>query len=98
MYEALPFIHSVYAQSKQQFSTCEDHSSGLGVHPQIAQCVLTLFAWSSAALSARFVSFWFVNIFIFFAIFKTSLLEVSFFIHIGTPPTKLWILEQETFK
>ena len=38
------------------------------------------------------LSFWLVNIFIFFAIFKTSLLEVSFFIHIGTPPAKLWIL------
>jgi len=35
MYEALPFIHSVYAQSKQQFSATIDHSSGLGVHPQM---------------------------------------------------------------
>ena len=39
MYEALPFIHSVYAQSMQAFETCADHSSGAGITPQNTQCV-----------------------------------------------------------
>ena len=88
----LYFLNSAYAeqknnyifhtQSKQAFSTWEDHSPGFGVHPQKTQCVNILFLIVILVISVG----------VFSSISKASSNTSSFFIDVGTPSTKLRIL------